>query len=130
FVACVQPIRLEWMSCEIDSVSPPSGPGVGAPRSIQSDHSQVHGLGVGAVDDDVGKVTVVLGVVGVTVVVGVVVDVVVVVVGVVVDVAGVGVVVVDVVVVVGTVTVVLGVVGVPVVVGVVVDVVVICCRCC
>ena len=97
FVACVQPIRLESMSCEIDSVSPPSGPGVGAPRSIQSDHSQVHGLGVGAVDDDVGKVTVVLGVVGVPVVVGVVVDVVVVVVGVVV--VGVGVVVVVVVVV-------------------------------
>jgi len=80
------------MSCEIDSVSPPSGPGVGAPRSIQSDHSQVHGLGVGAIIDDVGK-AVLLDVEGVSVVVDVV-DVVVVVVGVVVDVAGVVVVVV------------------------------------
>ena len=88
FVACVQPIRLELISCEIDSVSPPSGPGVGAPRSIQSDHSQVHGLGVGTVDDDVGK-AVLLDVEGVPVVVDVVVDVVGVVVGVVVDVAGV-----------------------------------------
>ena len=91
FVGCVQPIRLELISCEIDSVSPPSGPGVGDPRSIQSDHSHVQFLGGGAViDDDVGKVTVVLGVVGVSVVVDVV-DVVVVGVGVVVVVVGVGV---------------------------------------
>ena len=81
FVGCVQPIRLELISCEIDSVSPPSGPGVGAPRSIQSDHSHVHGLvvGVSVVVDVVDVVVVGVGVVVVVVGVGVVVVVVVVV---------------------------------------------------
>ena len=73
FVGCVQPIRLESMSCEIDSVSPPSGPGVGDPRSIQSDHSHVHGLvvGVSVVVDVVDVVVVVVGVLVVIVGVGV-----------------------------------------------------------
>ena len=42
FIGLLQVIRPELMSCEMDAVSPPSGPDVGGPRSIQSDHSQVH----------------------------------------------------------------------------------------
>ncbi len=81
FSGLLHEIRPELKTWEMDSESPPSGPGVGCPAFIQSDHSQwqlagvvVLGVVFGVVVEGVSGV--VLVVVVVVVVVGVVVGVV------------------------------------------------------